>query len=366
MGTPMHSPSQGRKICRHSSAHLPSPATTLCFLVLAISPNGRMRCLASLRRKHCAMLSLDKSRGLNFKDIVPELRAQMPALRGSLLGNAPMAHLSWFRTGGPAQVLYEPADESDLAYFLGELDPAMPVLLLCPGSNILIRDCGIEAAVIRLGKAFQGLEIDGLTLCAGAGVPDVKLSSAAANAGISGLTFFRGLPGTIGGALRMNAGAYGAETADVLVSCRGINRKGAMVAFSGADMGFSYRHCGVAEDVIFTEAVFTGSSGDPEKILAEMVGITRVRSVTQPVNTRTGGSTFKNPPGQKAWELIDKAGCRGLAIGDAQVSKLHCNFLINRGKASASDLESLGELVRTRVKETSGVSLEWEILRVGR
>jgi UDP-N-acetylmuramate dehydrogenase len=312
------------------------------------------------------MLSQDRSLGLTFKDIVPDLRAQMPDLRGCLIGNAPMAPLSWFRTGGQAQVLYEPADESDLAYFLGGLEQAIPVRVLGAGSNILIRDGGIEGAVIRLSKAFQRLKIDGLTLRAGAGVPDVKLSSAAANAGISGLAFFRGIPGTIGGALRMNAGAYGAETADVLVSSRGINRKGAMVAFSGADMGFSYRHCGVAEDVVLTEAVFTGGSGDPEKILAEMVGITRVRSVTQPVNTRTGGSTFKNPPGQKAWELIDKAGCRGLAIGDAQVAELHCNFLINRGNATAADLETLGETVRTRVHETSGITLEWEILRMGR
>jgi len=311
------------------------------------------------------MLSLDRSRGLIFGDIVPELRAQMPALRGNLLGNAPMAPLSWFRTGGQAQVLYEPADESDLAYFLGELHRAIPVLVLGAGSNILIRDGGIEGAVIRLGKAFQGLRIDGLTLRAGAGVPDVKLASSAANAGISGLTFFRGIPGTIGGALRMNAGAYGVETAGAFVSCRGVNRKGDVVVFSRAEMGFSYRVCGVAEDVIFTEAVFTGRSGDPEKILAEMAAITRVRSVTQPINTRTGGSTFKNPAGRKAWELIDKAGCRGLAVGDAQVAELHCNFLINRGKATAADLETLGETVRVRVLETSGVTLEWEIVRVG-
>jgi len=312
------------------------------------------------------MLSLGKAAASPFEDIVPKLRAQMRGLRGALTGNALMASLSWFRTGGPAQVLFEPADEADLAYFLGELDQAIPVLALGAGSNILIRDGGIEGAVIRLGKAFQGLEVDGLTLRAGAGVPDVKLASAAANAGISGLAFFRGIPGTVGGALRMNAGAYGAETAEAFVACRGVDRSGARLEFSPADMGFSYRHCSVPEDVIFTAAAFAGKPGDAQKIQAEMAEITRARSSTQPINTRTGGSTFKNPPGRKAWELIDKAGCRGLALGDAQVSDLHCNFLINRGNATAADLEALGEMVRARVLETSGVALEWEILRLGR
>jgi UDP-N-acetylmuramate dehydrogenase len=276
-----------------------------------------------------------------------------------------MAGLSWFRTGGPAQVLFEPADENDLSYFLAHLDPAIPVLVLGAGSNILVRDGGIEGAVIRLGKAFQGVEVEGLSLRAGAGVPDVKLASAAANAGLAGVAFFRGIPGTIGGALRMNAGAYGAETRDVLDSCRGVDRSGKFVELSNADMGFSYRHCGVAEDVIFTSAVFAYNPGDTQAILSEMAQITKARAQTQPVNTRTGGSTFKNPPGHKAWELIDKAGCRGLALGDAQVSELHCNFLINRGSARGADLENLGELVRARVLEMSGIALEWEILRVG-
>ncbi len=290
---------------------------------------------------------------------------QMPELRGSLAGNAPMSPLSWFRTGGPAQLLFEPVDESDLAYFLARLDPAIPVLVLGAGSNILVRDGGIPGVVIRLGKAFQEVAIEGHCMNVGAGAPDVKLSSAAAKAGLTGLSFFRGIPGTIGGALRMNAGAYGAETRDVLVSCRGVGRKGDIVKFSNADMGFSYRHCSVADAVIFTHAIFAGSCGDPNAILAEMAEISKARAETQPVNTRTGGSTFKNPPGRKAWELIDAAGCRGLALGDAQVSKLHCNFLINRGAARAADLETLGELVRARVRETSGVALEWEILRVG-
>jgi UDP-N-acetylmuramate dehydrogenase len=298
-------------------------------------------------------------------DIAPKLAAQMPSLRGSLVGSAPTAGFVWFRTGGPAQVLFEPADESDLAYFLGRLDPAIPVLPLGAGSNILVRDGGIEGIVIRLGKSFQEVTIEGLCLRAGAGCLDVKLASAAAKAGLAGLSFFRGIPGSIGGALRMNAGAYGAETRDVFVSCRGVGRKGKIVELSNADMGFSYRHCGVAEDVIFTHAVFAGSPGDSQAILSEMAEITKARAETQPVNTRTGGSTFKNPPGHKAWELIDKAGCRGLALGDAEVSKLHCNFLINRGAARSADLESLGEMVRARVLATSGMALEWEILRVG-
>jgi UDP-N-acetylmuramate dehydrogenase len=300
-----------------------------------------------------------------FPDIMLELRAEIPGLRGSLASHAPMAGLSWFRTGGPAQVFFEPADEIDLAYFLAHLDPAIPVLVLGAGSNILVRDGGIEGVVIRLGKGFQEVTIESLFLRAGAGCLDVKLASAAAKAGLARLSFFRGIPGAIGGALRMNAGAYGAETKDVLVSCRGVGRKGKIVELSNADMEFSYRHCGVADDVIFTSAVFAGSPGDSQAILSEMWEITKARAETQPVNTRTGGSTFKNPPGHKAWELIDKAGCRGLALGDAQVSKLHCNFLINRGAARGADLESLGEMVRARVLETSGIALEWEILRVG-
>jgi UDP-N-acetylmuramate dehydrogenase len=307
----------------------------------------------------------NRGRPAIFPAITADIAARMPDLRGALTGQAQLAPLSWFKTGGLAQALFEPENEGDLAYFLSCLDSAIPILVLGAGSNILLRDGGVKGVVIRLGKGFQGVEIDGLTLRAGAGVPDVKLASAAAKAGIAGLSFFRGIPGSAGGALRMNAGAYGAETKNVLVSCRGVNRRGEIIELSNADMGFTYRHCAVAAEMIFTQAVFAGSAGDPQTILAEMAEITKARSETQPVNTRTGGSTFKNPPGQKAWELIDKAGCRGLAVGDAQVSELHCNFLINRGTATAADLESLGEQVRTRVKETSGVTLEWEILRVG-
>jgi UDP-N-acetylmuramate dehydrogenase len=301
-----------------------------------------------------------------FSDLTPSLRAAMPELRGKLSPNAPLAGLSWFRTGGPAQALFEPADELDLAYFLTQLDPAIPVLTLGLGSNMLVRDGGVEGIVIRLGKPFQEIAVQGPLVRAGAGAPDVKIASAAADAGLAGLAFLRGVPGAIGGALRMNAGAYGAEIKDVFVSCRGVRRNGEFITFSGRDMDFSYRHCGAPADVIFTNAVFAGQAGDKAAILAEMTEITRTRAQTQPVNTRTGGSTFKNPPGAKAWELIDKAGCRGLAIGDAQVSELHCNFLINRGAASAADIETLGEAVRARVLETSGISLEWEIKRVGR
>ncbi|WP_051335525.1 UDP-N-acetylmuramate dehydrogenase [Methylocapsa acidiphila] len=312
-------------------------------------------------------LAAEDAAGLGSRgDLVRELREKAPGLRGALAGEAPLAPLSYFKTGGPAQALFEPADEEDLAYFLSRLDPEIPVLALGLGSNLLARDGGVAGVVIRLGKPFQKISVDGLSLIAGAGAADVKLASAAAKAGVAGLAFLRGIPGSIGGALRMNAGSYGAEIKDVFVSCRGVDRAGAIHVFSNAEMGFSYRHCGVAPDIIFTEATFAGAAGEPEKILAEMAEITKARAASQPVNTRTGGSTFKNPPGQKAWELIDKAGCRGLVLGDAQVSELHCNFLVNRGAASAADLEALGELVRARVLETSGVTLEWEILRVGR
>ena len=298
-------------------------------------------------------------------DIVPALRSRLPKLRGIFSGHVLLAPHSWFRTGGPAAAFFEPEDECDLAYFLAGLDPEVPVLVLGAGSNLLVRDAGFEGIVIRLGKAFQTLDIEGGQMRAGAALPDVKLASAAAQEGFAGFSFFRGIPGSVGGALRMNAGAYGAETKNVLVSCRGFDRRGNPVEFSNAAMGFSYRHCTAPDDIIFTEARFAGAPADRERILAEMAEISKARAESQPVNTRTGGSTFKNPPGHKAWELIDQAGCRGLVVGDAQVSTLHCNFLINRGKATAADLENLGELVRSRVWETSGVRLEWEILRVG-
>lgn len=302
-----------------------------------------------------------------FADMTPDLRARMPDLRGKLEANASTAPLSWFRTGGPAQVLFTPADEDDLGYFLARLDRRTPILVVGLGSNLLIRDNGWEGAVIRLGKGFSDIAVEeGHRIRAGAAAPDVKVARAAAEAGIAGLSFLRGIPGTIGGALRMNGGAYGGETKDVLVEARGVVRSGERVVYSNADMGFTYRHSSVPDDVIFTEALFQGRPGDATAILAEMSTITEARSSTQPVNTRTGGSTFKNPEGRKAWELIDAAGCRGLRIGDAQVSEMHCNFLINHGSASAADIEALGEEVRQRVRRSSGIELEWEIKRVGR
>jgi UDP-N-acetylmuramate dehydrogenase len=301
-----------------------------------------------------------------FPDITADLRASIPMLRGTLEANAPTAPLSWFRTGGPAQVLFTPADADDLAAFLAGLDRHIPVLVVGLGSNLLIRDGGLPGIAIRLGKSFGDIRVEpGHCVRAGAGAPDVKVARAAAEAGIAGLSFLRGIPGTIGGALRMNGGAYGGETKDVLVEATGITRTGEKVAFSNAEMGFTYRHTDVPDDVIFTEALFSGTAGDSATILAEMNAITEARSSTQPVNTRTGGSTFKNPPGRKAWELIDAAGCRGLRIGDAQVSEMHCNFLINHGSATAAEIEGLGEEVRRRVRETSGFELQWEIKRVG-
>ncbi len=298
--------------------------------------------------------------------LAAELAAAMPTLRGSLDAYAPLAPLTWFRTGGPAEVLYAPADEADLAAFLRGCPARLPITVVGLGSNLLVRDGGIDGVVIRLGKPFAAVAVAGTEIVAGAATPDVKLASAAAGAGIAGLAFLRGIPGCVGGAIRMNGGAYGRETADALVSARGVDRSGAIRDFSRAELRFSYRHCGVAPDIIFTQARFAGQAGDQEAIRAAMAAITAARAATQPVNARTGGSTFKNPPGAKAWELVDRAGCRGLVHGDAQVSDLHTNFLINRGAATGSELETLGEIVRARVLDASGVSLEWEIARVGK
>jgi UDP-N-acetylmuramate dehydrogenase len=302
---------------------------------------------------------------MTFPDIGPDLKARLPQLRGRLIANQSLAELTWFRVGGSAQVLFVPEDEADLAYALGRLPADLPVTMVGLGSNLIVRDGGVPGVVIRLGRGFNEIAIEGTRVRAGAAVPDVRVARAAQEAGVAGLAFLRGIPGAIGGALRMNGGAYGRETKDVLIEARGVDRSGALRTFANADMGFSYRHCGVAEDVVFTQATFQGSPGDPAKIAAEMEAITEAREATQPVKSRTGGSTFKNPPGAKAWQLIDAAGCRGLTVGDAQVSQLHCNFLINLGAASAADIETLGETVRARVKETAGVDLEWEIKRIG-
>jgi UDP-N-acetylmuramate dehydrogenase len=290
----------------------------------------------------------------------------MPDLRGRLLANQPLAELTWFRVGGPAQVLFIPEDDADLAYFMAHIPAEIPVTVIGLGSNLIVRDGGVPGIVIRLGRGFGEVVVeDGARIRAGTAVPDVKVARAAQDASIAGLAFLRGIPGAVGGALRMNGGAYGGETKDVLVEARGVDRAGAIRTFANADMHYGYRHCGVSEDVIFTQALFQGAPGDPSVIAADMDKITESREATQPIKSRTGGSTFKNPPGHKAWQLIDAAGCRGLAIGAAQVSPMHCNFLINLGGATAADIETLGETVRQRVRERCGVDLEWEIRRIG-
>jgi UDP-N-acetylmuramate dehydrogenase len=303
---------------------------------------------------------------MSFPDLTPDLKARMPQLRGRLLPNEPLAPLTWFRVGGPAQLLFMPEDEADLAYFLQHLPADLPVTVIGLGSNLIVRDGGVPGVVIRLGRGFSEVKVEADSrIRAGTAVPDVKVSRAAQEAGLAGLAFFRGIPGAVGGALRMNGGAYGRETKDALIEARGVDRQGQVRVFTNGDMHYTYRHCGAPDDIIFTEALFQGAPGDPAAIAAEMDKITESREATQPIKSRTGGSTFKNPPGHKAWQLIDSAGCRGLKVGDAQVSEMHCNFLINLGGATAADIETLGETVRRRVKETSGVELDWEIKRIG-
>jgi UDP-N-acetylmuramate dehydrogenase len=301
----------------------------------------------------------------DFPDLILDLKTQLTKLRGRLMANQSLAELTWFRVGGPAQVLFMPEDESDLSYFLASLSAEIALSVIGLGSNLIVRDGGVPGVVIRLGRGFGDIAIDGLTLRAGAAVPDVKVARAAQEAGIAGLSFLRGIPGCIGGALRMNGGAYGRETKDALIEARAVDRAGRVHVLGNGDMGYGYRHCGAPDDYIFTQATLRGERGDPAVIAAEMEKITEAREATQPIKSRTGGSTFKNPPGRKAWQLIDAAGCRGLRIGDAQVSQMHCNFLINLGKATAADIEILGETVRQRVKDHSGVDLEWEIKRIG-
>jgi len=294
------------------------------------------------------------------------LLSRLSAVRGRLEAEFPLADLTWFRTGGPAEVLFTPADEDDLAAFLAATPADVPVTVLGVGSNTLVRDGGVPGVVIRLGRGFGGLELlENSRIEAGTAVPDVKAARFAADNGIDGLTFLRGIPGTIGGALRMNGGAYGGETRDVLISARAVDRQGRKLVLNNADMGYSYRHCGAAADLIFTSALLQGRPGDKAAILAAMDEITAKRELTQPVKSRTGGSTFKNPEGHKSWQLIDAAGLRGFRVGGAHMSELHCNFLINDGNATAHDIETLGETVRERVKAHSGVELEWEIKRIG-
>lgn len=303
---------------------------------------------------------------MSHPDITPELHAAMPDLRGRLTANASLADITWFRVGGPAQVLFRPADEADLAYFLQNLPQDTPVRVIGLGSNLLVRDGGIRGVVIRMARGFTNVTAeDGHRLRTGTAVPDVQVARAAADAGIDGLAFYRGIPGSIGGALRMNAGAHGTETKDVLIEARAVDPGGNIHVLSNADMGFRYRHCSVPANWIFTEALFAGRPGESAEILKEMEAVASYREEHQPTRERTGGSTFKNPPGNSAWQLVDAAGCRGLRIGGAMVSEKHCNFLINDNDATAEDIEMLGETVRARVKAESGVELQWEIIRIG-
>jgi UDP-N-acetylmuramate dehydrogenase len=301
-----------------------------------------------------------------FPDITPDLRAAMPALRGRLLANESLAPLTWFRVGGPAQALFTPADEDDLAYFLKNLPDDRPLHVVGVGSNLIVRDGGVPGVVIRLSpRAFGEARAEGDIVSVGAAVLDKRVAEVAAEANLSGLEFYYGIPGTIGGALRMNAGANGAETRDVLVEATGIERRGNKLTFSNADMKFAYRMSGVDPEIIFTSARFRGVAAAPDVIKARMVEVQSHRETAQPIREKTGGSTFKNPPDHSAWKLVDAAGCRGLRLGGAQVSEMHCNFLINTGNATGHDIEALGETVRARVKANSGIELHWEIKRIG-
>src|SRR5271156_4481649 len=356
MRTAIATPSRCRrpKTLRRSCTASRSPGITWCCWAPGASRNGPTRGGGS------GGGGMGETGGMNTAALAPDLR-------GRLTADAPLAPFTWFRVGGPAEVLYSPADEDDLAYFLARLPGEVPVTVVGLGSNLIVRDGGVSGVVIRLGgRAFGAIETTrDHRVIAGAAALDAQVARAAAEAGIDGLAFLRGVPGSIGGALRMNAGAHGGETRETLVEARGVDRSGATHVFTNAEMGFSYRHSEAPDDVIFTRATFQGRRGDPIAIKTEMERITAAREASQPIREKTGGSTFKNPPEMKAWELIDKAGCRGLRLGDAEVSTMHCNFLINRGQASAADLEALGEEVRRRVLETSGVLLEWEIKRIG-
>lgn len=301
-----------------------------------------------------------------FVDIIPGLLANAPKLRGRLLPNVALRDLTWLRVGGPAQALFTPADEEDLAYFLSSCPLDIPITVIGVGSNLLARDGGVRGVVIRLARGFnETSKLSETQLSAGAAVPDVRLAQAAASAEIGGLAFFRGIPGTVGGALRMNAGAHGGETKDIVAQVRALDRAGNLHTIDNAGMGFKYRQSSVPLDFIFTQAIFEGKPGEKAEIEREMQDVASYREANQPIKSRTGGSTFKNPPGHSAWKLIDAAGCRGLRVGGAHMSKMHCNFLINDGEATAADVEQLGELVRKRVLEHSGIQLEWEIKRIG-
>jgi UDP-N-acetylmuramate dehydrogenase len=291
----------------------------------------------------------------------------LPTVRGKLLRDEPLGPYTWFRVGGNADVLFIPADADDLADFLKALDPAVPVQVLGVGSNVIVRDGGVEGVVVRLaGRPFGGVTVDGDTVTAGAGALDAMVARAAAKAGVAGLEFYAGIPGTIGGALTMNAGCYGAETKDLLVSAWGLNRAGERVDYQLADFGYTYRHSQAPADIIWIEAVYRGRPDDPAAVQARMTEITERREKTQPIREKTGGSTFKNPEGHSSWKLVDEAGWRGKPFGGARFSELHSNFMINFDDATAADIEGLGEAVRADVKDKFGVDLQWEIRRIGR
>ncbi len=299
-------------------------------------------------------------------EITSPLLDRLPPVRGRIAANAPIGPLTWFRVGGPAEILFRPADETDLADFLKALPADVPVTVIGVGSNLLVRDGGIPGVTVRLGRGFAEVRAAGTDIHAGAGALDLNVALTAAEAGIEGLEFLSGVPGTIGGGLRMNAGAYGGEIKDVLVHADAVDRRGTIHRVPAAVLGLSYRHSDASDDWIFTSALLRGRRGDAAEIARKMVEIKTAREASQPIRARTGGSTFANPPGDQAWRLIDDAGCRGLVRGGAMVSEKHTNFLINTGNASAADLEGLGEEVRRRVHARFGIVLEWEIRRVGR
>ena len=290
---------------------------------------------------------------------------RLPEVRGSLRADVPLAPFTWLRVGGAAEAFFMPKDEADLAHFLSATPDEIPVQILGVASNTLVRDGGVKGVVIRLGPAFGNVSTDGLRVTAGAAALDRTVAKKAATAGIAGLEFYAGVPGTIGGALRMNAGCYGSETKDILQSVVALDRTGRRQVMRLEDMQYSYRHCGAAKDLIFTEAIYEGTPDTPSAISARMDDITAKREGSQPIREKTGGSTFKNPEGHSSWKLIDKAGCRGMRVGGAQMSEQHCNFMINANNATAEDLEKLGETVKARVLETQGVDLHWEIRRIG-
>ena len=292
--------------------------------------------------------------------------ATMPAVRGKLTADAPLAPLVWFKSGGNAEWLFEPADEQDLIAFLREIDPDVPVMALGLGSNMIVRDGGVRGVVVRLGKAFAKIErLDDVTLRCGGGASGILVSSTARDSGIAGMEFLRGIPGTVGGFVRMNGGAYGREVSDILTSAKVVLRSGEVEEWPLDKLGYTYRHSEMPAGAVVLEATFRGTPGMTDAIGAEMDAIARAREESQPLRSRTGGSTFKNPSGHKAWALIDAAGCRGLTIGDAQVSEKHCNFLLNLGSATSADIEALGEEVRRRVQAKTNITLEWEIQRIG-